>query len=388
MKKLLIIISVLLAFNVKSNAQNNVGKTDIGEPVSTNLSGAQYPRILPDNRIVFQIKAPDAQKVQVNLVKNYDMVKDTAGVWEVTTEPIPAAVHYYTISIDGVQVCDPSNQTFYDMGRMANCIDIPEKGVDYYLLQDVPHGQVRRIHYYSKITKAWRTAFIYTPPGYDSNSDERYPVLYLLHGAGQNETCWSNQGKADIILDNLISEGKAKPMLIVMDRGYAVNPDAQEDNRPGMQRMFQNNTLNDVFMKEIIPIVDKDFRTVPDRDHRAMAGLSMGGFQSFQIALTNIDKFAYIGGFSGAGFMTPGADIKEMYNGVWKDVDAFNKNAKVFYMSIGTVEPERMYQTVNNFHKELEKIGVKHIYYESPGTSHEWLTWKRSLHQFAQLIFN
>lgn len=174
-----------------------------------------------------------------------------------------------------------------------------------------------------------------------------------------------------------------------MDKGYVVDPTApKNDNEPFMKRLIEGNrTLTEVFIKEIIPTIDKEFRTIPDRDHRAMAGLSMGGFQSFQITLTNIDKFTYIGGFSGAGFMQPGTDIKSMYNGVLSDADAFNKKVKLVYVSIGTIEPEMMYQTVNNFHKELEKIGVKHVYYESPGTAHEWLTWRRSLHQFAGLIF-
>ena len=389
MRNLMFLISVLLLISTYSNAQNNTSKTDLGEPASTNVSDAKYPRILPDNRVIFRIKAPEAQKVQVDLVKKYDMIKDTAGIWEATTEPVVEGFHYYSILIDGVAVCDPASQTFYGMGRMASGIDIPEKGVDYYSLKDVPHGQIRQIRYYSNITKSWRRAFVYTPPAYNTNLNERYPVFYLQHGGGEDETGWPNQGKVDIIMDNLIAEGKAKPMLIVMDRGYAVDPTApKNDNEPFMKRLIEGNkTLTEVFIKEILPTIDKEFRTIPDRDHRAMAGLSMGGFQTFQITLTNLDKFAYIGGFSGAGFMMPGTDIKTMYDGVWKDVDAFNKKAKLMYLSIGTAEPERMYQTVNNFHKELEKIGVKHVYYESPGTSHEWLTWRRSLNQFANLIF-
>ena len=186
-------------------------------------------------------------------------------------------------------------------------------------------------------------------------------------------------------MDNLIAAGEAKPMLVVMERGYAEDPNAPRGL--GRRGFMQNTTLTDIFIKEIIPMIDRDFRTTAEREHRAMAGLSMGGFQTFQIALTNLDKFAYIGGFSGAGFLMPGTDITEMYDGIWKDVDAFNKKVKLVYVSIGTDEPERMYQSVNNFHKELEKIGVKHIYYESPGTAHEWLTWKRSLKQFASLLF-
>jgi enterochelin esterase-like enzyme len=358
-----------------------------GIPASTNIPGMQYPQILPDNRVVFQFKAPDAQTVQVDLGKKYDMVKNGEGVWEATTEPVVEGFHYYSIYIDGVAVCDVASQTFYGMGRMASGIEIPEKDVDFYTQKNVPQGQIRQIRYYSNITKAWRRAFVYTPAGYDTRLSERYPVLYLQHGGGEDETGWPNQGRVDFILDNLIAEGKAKPMLVVMDRGYAVDPEAPKPE-PGMRRMFQNNTLPDVFTKEIIPTIDKEFRTIPDRDHRAMAGLSMGGFQTFQITLNNLDIFSYIGGFSGAGFIQPDTDFRTLYNGVWSDVDAFNKKVKLMYLSIGTAEPERMYQTVNSFHKELEKAGIKHVYYESPGTSHEWLTWRRSLNQFASLIFN
>ncbi|MDP4290278.1 MAG: alpha/beta hydrolase-fold protein [Bacteroidota bacterium] len=360
-----------------------------GTPASTNVPGAQYPQIFSDNRVAFRVKAPDAQKVQIDLGKKYDLKKDTSGYWEGTTDPVVAGFHYYSLIIDNVAVVDPSSQTFYGMGRMASGIDIPEKGADFYLPKDVPHGQIRQIHYYSTITKTWRRAFVYTPAGYDTNLSKRYPVLYLQHGGGEDETGWPNQGKVDFILDNLIAEGKAKPMLIVMDKGYAVDPDDNKNNqqsRPGT--MFQNNTLTDVFIKEIIPMVDKEFRTLPDRDHRAMAGLSMGGFQTFQITLTNLDTFAYIGGFSGSGSIQPGVDINTLYNGVWADVKAFNQKVKLLFLSIGTAEPERMYQSVNNFHKELDKAGIKHVYYESPGTSHEWQTWRRSLNQFAPMLFN
>jgi enterochelin esterase-like enzyme len=363
--------------------------TPPGEPAATNVMGAKYPRILPDNRVLFRIKAPDAQKVQIDLLKKYDMVKDAEGVWEATTDPIVEGFHYYSLLIDGVAVADPSSETFFGMGRMASGIEIPEKDVDFYLPKEVPHGQIRQIRYYSNITRSWRRSFVYTPPGYDTNLNERYPVLYLQHGGGEDETGWPNQGRVDWIMDNLIAEGKAKAILIVMDRGYAADPAAPPGVRePGNRRMLQpNNTLSEVFIKEIIPMIDRDFRTLADRDHRAMAGLSMGGFQTFQITLHNLDQFAYLGGFSGAGFMQPGTDLRSMYNGVWADAEAFNKKVKLVYISIGTAEPERMYQGVNNLHLELEKAGIQHVYYESPGTSHEWLTWRRSLKQFASLLF-
>lgn len=363
--------------------------TGIGDPASTNVPNAQYPQILPDNRVVFRVKAPDAQKVQIDLMKKYDMVKDTSGYWTVTTDPVVIGFHYYSLLIDGVALADPSSQTFYGMGRMASGIDIPEAGVDYYFPKNVPHGQIRSLNYYSLTTGTWRRAFVYTPPGYDDDVNKKYPVLYLQHGGGEDETGWPVQGKVDFILDNLIAEGKAKPMLIVMDRGYAVDPSRRRvETKPGdLRAAMANNAFPDVLVKDIIREVDKTFRTIPDRDHRAMAGLSMGGFQTFQTTMTNLDKFAYVGGFSGAAFLDPGSDITKAYDGVWADAESFNKKIKVMYLSIGTVEPERMYKSVNNFHLSLEKAGINHIYYESPGTSHEWQTWRRSLNQFAALIF-
>ncbi|MDH5250762.1 MAG: alpha/beta hydrolase-fold protein [Cyclobacteriaceae bacterium] len=363
--------------------------TEIGEPASTNVPNAQYPQILPDNKVVFRVKAPDAQKVQIDLSRKYDMVRDTSGYWTVTTDPVAVGFHYYSLLIDGVALVDPSGQAFYGMGRMASGIDIPEAGVDYYFPKPVPHGQIRIINYYSEITKAWRRAFVYTPPGYDDEVNKRYPVLYLQHGGGEDETGWPNQGKADFIMDNLIAEGKAKPMLIVMDRGYAVNPTRRRtEAKPGdLRAAMANNAFPDVLVQDIIPMIDKTFRTIADREHRAMAGLSMGGFQTFQTTMTNLDKFSYVGGFSGAAFLEPGSDITKAFDGVWADAEAFNKKIKVMYLSIGTLEPERMYNSVNGFHTALEKAGIKHIYYESPGTSHEWQTWRRSLNQFAGMIF-
>lgn len=363
--------------------------TGIGDPASTNVPNAQYPQILPDNRVVFRVKAPGAQKVQIDLGKKYDMVKDTSGFWMVTTDPVVIGFHYYSLLIDGVALVDPSSQTFYGMGRMASGIDIPEAGADYYLPKNVPHGQIRSVNYYSAVTGTWRKAFVYTPPGYDDDLNKKYPVLYLQHGGGEDETGWPIQGKTDFIIDNLIAEGKAKPMLIVMDRGYAVDPARRRTEvKPGdLRAAMANNDFPTVLVKDVIPMIDKTFRTIADREHRAMAGLSMGGFQTFQTTMTNLDKFSYVGGFSGAAFLDPGTDITKAFDGVWADAEAFNKKVKVMYLSIGTVEPERMYKSVNGFHLALEKAGINHIYYESPGTSHEWQTWRRSLNQFAGLIF-
>ncbi len=355
-----------------------------GVPASTNIPGVKYPQIMADNRVMFRVKAPEAQNVKIDLLKKYDMKKDTGGYWIVTTDPVMLGFHYYSLLIDNVAVVDPSSQTFYGMGRMASGIDIPDPAGDFYTAKNVPHGQVRSVNYYSDLTKAWRRAYVYTPPQYDADSNKKYPVLYLQHGSGEDETGWNTQGKMDLIMDNLIATKKATPMIVVMDRGYAT---AAQPAASTTASAANANIFPEVLVKEIIPMVDKNFRTLTDRDHRAMAGLSMGGFQTFQTTMTNLDKFAYVGGFSGAGFLQPGVEVTKMYNGVWADASAFNKKVKVLYMSIGTAEPERMYKGVNGLHKELEKAGIQHVYYESPGTAHEWQTWRRSLNQFAGLIF-
>jgi len=361
-----------------------------GKPASTNITGAEYPKVHADLSVTFRIKAPDAKKVQVDLGKLWDMERDSEGVWSVTIPPQVPGFHYYYLTIDGVRVSDPASDSFYGVSRHSSGIEIPESGVDYYEIKNVPHGQIRNFRYYSKTVAGWRRAFVYTPPDYDTNLKARYPVLYLQHGGGEDETGWPNQGRADIILDNLIAEKKALPMIIVMDKGYALKPGETPPQRPAPgqpPRMFASRTFEEVVINDLIPAVDTSFRTLIDRNHRAMAGLSMGGGQTFQITLNNLDKFAYIGGFSGGGGMGGQFDPKTSYNGVLADAAAFNKRVKLVWIGIGTTEPERMYVSVNNFHKALTQAGIQHVYYESPGTSHEWLTWRRSLYEFAPRLF-
>lgn len=389
MKKLLLaLILAVTAYVSVAQTTTNAIPSPQGKPATTNIPGVQYPKILPDNKVFFRVKAPEAQRVQIDLLKKYDLLKDTGGFWIVTTEIIPEGFHYYSLLIDGVPVVDPASQTFYGMGRMASGIDIPDNDMEYYQVKNVPHGQVRMVNYYSEITKAWRRAFVYTPPAYDENTSKKYPVLYLQHGSGEDETGWYNQGKMDLILDNLIAEGKAVPMIVVMDRGYATDPTRQASPpAAGAPASMSNNVFSEVLVKEIIPMVEKKFRALSGREQRAMAGLSMGGFQTFQTTMNNLDKFAYIGGFSGAGFLQAGTDITQMYNGALANASDFNNKVKLVYLSIGTTEPQRMYTGVKNFHEALEKANIKHVYYESPNTAHEWQTWRRSLRQFASLIF-
>ena len=357
------------------------------KPATSNVRGVEFPRVTSDLRGIFRISAPEANKVQIKLDKIYDMVKDDKGIWSVTTEPLVPGFHYYFLLINGVQVSDPASESYFGWARMSSGIEIPEAGVDYYSVKDVPHGDVRSKWYYSKVTESWRRCYIYCPPDYNNSITKKYPVLYLQHGSGEDERGWSNQGKADIILDNLIAEGKAVPMLIVMDKGYAIKAGQPVATTGTGQPPQGPSPFEEVVIKDLIPFIDATFRTYSDRDHRAMAGMSMGGGQTFQITTRNLDKFSYIGGFSGSGRIAADADIKSVYNGVFADAGAFNKKVKLVWIGIGTAEPENMYKNVNGFHETLLKLGIKHVYYESPGTDHEWLTWRRSLYQFAPLLF-
>jgi enterochelin esterase-like enzyme len=367
-------------------------------PVSTNIGGAQYPRITSDLRAIFRIKAADAQKVEFAFFtpKRYPASKDEAGFWTATTEPLVPGFHYYRVFIDGVEVNDPASETFFGTGKQTSGIEVPEKGVDYYLPKDVPHGDVRERWYKSATTGSWRRVYVYCPPGYDADRDVRYPVLYLQHGGAEDERGWPNQGRAAFIMDNLIAERKAIPMLVVMEKGYATKagesptpggPPAPGQAPPNLNRMF--SVFEDVVTKDLIPYIDSTLRTIPDREHRALAGLSMGGMQAYTIALKHTDLFSSIGGFSGAGGGFGGApfDVKTAFNGVLADSAAFNQRMRLLFLSIGTAESQRMQDGIRGFREALDKAGIKTVLYESPGTDHEWLTWRRSLHEFAPLLF-
>jgi Putative esterase len=306
-----ILIPLLLAAALTSLAQN----PGTGHPAASNVPGAQYPSVSEEGRVTFRLKAPQAQTVQVRVGATYDMKKDAEGVWTVTTPPLVPGFHYYWLVIDGVSVNDPASETYFGVSKESSGIEVPEPGVDYYAAQNVPHGEIRSHWYWSKITGAWRRFFLYTPPGYDTDVQTRYPVLYLQHGGGEDERGWVIQGRVNFILDNLIAAKSAKPMLVVMDNGYALKPGEMppgpppasgtpppaQPNRPSIQSMTAN--FDDVMIREIIPTVDMTYRTIKDRDHRAMAGLSMGGMQTFYVTLNHLDKFSYIGGFSGSGGM-------------------------------------------------------------------------------------
>jgi enterochelin esterase family protein len=370
-------------------------QADDAKPASSNVPRAEYPRIHPDGRVTFRLRAPDAKRVQVRpggadngLGKSpYEMQRDADGTWMVTTPPAVPGFHYYWLVVDGVAVNDPGSETYFGYGRQTSGVEVPGKGTDFYDAKDVPHGEVRALWYHSRVTGKPRRAMVYTPPGYDG-AGTRYPVLYLQHGAGEDERGWTTQGRANFILDNLIQAREVKPMIAVMDNGYAERA-AQTDapprggSRPGAP-LFDFRAFEEVVTAELIPKVDATYRTLADREHRALAGLSMGGMQALQIGLNRLDQFAYIGSFSGPPL--GGFNVSTSYNGAFRDTTAFNQKVRLLWLGAGTSE-ERFAAGVRSMHRALELAGVRHVVFESPGTSHEWQTWRRSLYDFAPRLF-
>ncbi len=357
----------LAAFEIIANS---------GRPAESNVRSARYPQILPNSRAVFRIKAPDAQKVQLDLVKKYDMVKNGEGIWEVTTDSLSEGFHYYSLIIDGVAVADPASETYYGMGRMASGIEVPFKGDRYYEVRNVPHGDIRIRHYYSNITSTWREFYMYTPPGYDEKTGEKYPVLYILHGGGEDQRGWATQGRTDLIIDNLIAEKKAIPLIVVMvDGNLPVNG-------------FSEDALI-VFEKElkqsIIPFVEKNYRVKAEAGYRALAGLSMGGIQTLYAGVKNTDMFSYLGVFSSGWF----ADRKELsdpqYEFMKNNTEKINKNLKQFWISQGGKE-DIAWKNCQAMLARFDEMKIKYTYSEYPG-GHTWPVWRNNLYNFAQLLF-
>ena len=350
------------------------------------------PEVHPDGRVTFRLKAPQAQKVQIEPICGqpenngynglgigiFDMTKDENGLWSVTTPPAVPGLHGYWLVLDGVRVNDTATKSFG--GKMKTCgVEIPEPGVDFYDIKDVPHGQVRTQWYYSKVTNAWRRAYVYVPAEYDTYPEKCYPVFILRHGGGEDETSWVEQGRANFIMDNLIAEGKAVPMIVVMDWGQAPTPD-QPVHIPSTPPPPE---ITQVTIQELIPMVDATFRTIPHREQRAMAGLSMGSVQTLYIGLNNLDTFAYLGIFSRRP-MSP--QEFSNFGGAFADAEAFNQKVKLFWWGAGTAEEGIYYATKANL-AELAEIGIQSVFVEFPGTSHEWQTWRKSLYDFAPRLF-
>ena len=371
-------------------------------PAETNVWGAEYPRVDGAGRVELRIKAPDATKVRVSFWSGpkLDLVKQSDGLWTVTTPPLVPGLHYYMFNVDGAEVADLGSHAFFGGGKHASAVEVPEAGSTYYSIQPVPHGQVREVWYDSKVTGTWRHALVYLPPGYDEQVKRRYPVLYLQHGGGEDETGWIRQGRANFILDNLVAAGSSQPMIVVMAYGYARRagqpvPDLAGKPPGSPERAKAMLDMASAFEADVtealIPFVDSTFRTMADRDHRAMAGLSMGGMQTFHVTLNHLDLFSYIGGFSGAGAAQLLAgeklDARTAYNGAFADPAAFAKKVRLLWLGVGTDEPERMREGIRGLHASLTEAKIPHVYWESPGTDHEWQTWRRDLKDFAPRLF-
>lgn len=352
-------------------------------PASTVIPKAEYPRVSEDSRASFRIHAPEAKDVKVDICgKKYDMTRDAEGVWTATTDPLVEGFHYYFLLVDGVSVIDPASETFYGCGRECSGIEIPEKpeAAAYYNFNpDIPHGQVRQCRYWSPSEQRQRTCYVYTPAEYDKNTSATYPVLYLQHGMGENETGWHKQGNMADILDNAIAAGKAVPMIVVMDNG---NCDYIFGTVPGETHATFGASFTPILLNELIPYIESNFRAKTDRDHRAMAGLSWGGHETLETTMRNLDKFAHIGSFSGALFFL-GAGLENAYDGIFRDPAAFNSQVKTFFFGMGSEERFGSDKICD----ALKNAGINNVYYESPGTHHEWLTWRRCLNEFVPLIF-
>lgn len=350
-------------------------------PSVLNQPGQEYPQVNSQGFARFRIVAPQAQSVSVNLggPGGTPLKKSNDGVWTGTTAvPLDEGFHYYHLSVDGGTFNDPGAQNFYGSVRWESGIEVPAHDQDFYALKDVPHGRVQQVLFPSKSTGTSRRAFVYTPPDYDRDPSKRYPVLYLQHGWGEDETAWSNQGRANLIMDNLIAEDKITPFIIVMTYGMT------NDAKFGTIGSFDVTPFETVLVKELIPYIDANFRTLADQPHRAMAGLSMGGMETKSITLKHLDTFSHIGLFSG-GTISP-EDVK--------NTPGFAEKVKLVFVSYGSREIGGNRKGGGPFGGDpkanaeaLKQAGINSVFYVSPDTAHEFQSWRRSLREMAPLLF-
>lgn len=360
-------------FGVICQAQTQNAPLEDFKPSALNQPGQEYPQVNSQGFARFRIKAPYADSVRVSLGLGgtrggTPLTKISDSVWMGTTSgPMEEGFHYYRVNIDGGIFNDPGTLNFYGSTRWESGIEIPAHDQDFYALKNLPHGHVQQVLFPSKSTNTSRRAFVYTPPGYEKETKKKYPVLYLQHGWGEDETAWSNQGHANLIMDNLIAEGKIKPFIIVMT--YGMTNDIRPGS-PGGLRSFNIQPFQTVLLDELIPYVDKTFRTLADPSHRAMAGLSMGGFETHTITLARPDVFSYYGLLSG---------------GVYKPEEIKDKaKVKLIFLSCGSFEnPDGVTKAADS----LKAAGFNAVSYVSQGTRHEFQTWRRSLYVMAPLLF-
>lgn len=383
--------SILILFALNPPA---FGQPDSGfKPAPSNILNAEFPKISENNSVYVRLKAPEAAKVMVQggdglCPKPLALTRDSSGNWNAIISNAGPGFHYYWFMVDGVWVNDPGSDSYFGYGKPVGGIEIPSPGEDFFSPKNVAHGEVREHWYYSETSGKWRRSFVYTPPDYDIKPGKRYPVLYLLHGAGENERGWSHQGHMNFILDNLIAEKMAVPMIVVMDNGYATARDAPSAPQGFSQRNISKmaETLEQVYIKEIIPEIDSHYRTLADRENRAMAGLSMGGLQTMLIGLNHTELFSHLGFFSAAIIGNLMEDPKTAFKGVFADAASFNKKVKVLWFGAGSGEGQFV-KMMEDSRKKLDDLGIRSTGFISQGTYHEWLTWRRDLKEFAPLLF-
>lgn len=371
------------------------GQATGAEPAPTNIPGADFPRVNQDRSVTFRVQAESAHRVQLLMElgrSTYDMTRDPSGFWEVTTKPLSPGFHYYAISVDGFASNDPASRVFFAARKEVSGLEVPGPRSHFFAIQDVPHGTVRTEWYRLKDTGQTRRIIVYTPPGYDQ-SRERYPVLYLQHGFGEDEVGWSDQGHENFILDNLIADGKAKPMIIVNENGMIdteLQPPPAVEKLSGTSRsdaiaayfMDQRYALFDKIVSgDLIPFIDAHFRTIPDRYHRALAGLSMGGSQALRIGLNHPDQFAYVGAFSPAIHIT---NTHTEYNGALENASKLNQQLRLLWIGVG--RDDFLHAPVLESHQTLDRAGIKHVWVESAG-AHVWTVWREYLDDFAPRLF-
>ncbi|HWA33707.1 MAG TPA: alpha/beta hydrolase-fold protein [Cyclobacteriaceae bacterium] len=358
----------ILACSMSLAQTNSQAILEDFKPSSLNQPQQEYPQVNSQGYVRFRILAPAADSVRVSLglggKGGTKLVKGEDGYWTGTTAgPLDEGFHYYNVKIDGGKFNDPGTLNFYGSVRWESGIEIPAHDQEFYALRDVPHGKVEQILFPSKSTNTSRRAFVYTPPGYERDK-KKYPVLYLQHGWGEDETAWSNQGHANLIMDNLIAEGKIKPFIIVMTYGMT------NDIKFGGLKSFDIKPFQTVLVEELIPYVDNNYRTLPDPGNRAMAGLSMGGMETKLITLARPDVFGYYGLLSGGTYKPE--DIKD------------KSNVKLIFLSCGSKERPDAVKTAAT---DLKNAGFNAVSYISENTAHEFQTWRRSLHEMAPLLF-
>ena len=379
-----VLLSAIACTQVAAQNYRENFPEDSYSPV-TNINRTSYPRVLADNSVMFHVNAPQAQNVQIDLGgTKYDMKKSASGAWTLTTKPQVPGFHYYSLIIDGVSVSDPASQTFYGCSRWSSAIEVKETGMADFEVQQVPHGEVRTVHYYSKVEETWRPLLIYTPAGYDEGK-QSYPVVYIQHGGGEDHRGWMEQGRSAQIMDNLIAAGKAVPMIVVSANS---NVRSRNGGMGGGYSWQGMQTFRSELIDNVIPFVEKNFRVKKDRKNRAMCGLSMGGGQSFYIGLRDPDVFANVGVFSTGMFGgISGAsnfDLEAEVPGMLTDTKTFNNQFDVFFISCGEQDPRIEY--TRSIVKKMRDSGVN-VRFSSYLGDHEWQVWRKSLHEFAQYLF-